>query len=135
MDMLTFSKEREPDPVPSDINKVVGEVVELAQARAAELNVAVEALRFLAGKHSAADLRPRGNSSAVLNIATNAVDACDERPDGKVTIRTEYLPAESIVAACWWKTTARASHPRISTRSSRSSSRTREAAARGWGCR
>ena len=33
MDMLTFSKEREPEPVPSDLNEVVGEVVELMQVR------------------------------------------------------------------------------------------------------
>ena len=39
MDMLTFSKEREPEPVPSDLNQVVGEVVELMQARADELEV------------------------------------------------------------------------------------------------
>ena len=39
MDMLTFSKDREPDPMPSDVNQVVGEVVELVQSRADELSV------------------------------------------------------------------------------------------------
>ena len=42
MDMLTFSKEREPDPVPGDMNQVVGEVVELMQSRADELDVALD---------------------------------------------------------------------------------------------
>ena len=31
MDMLTFSKEREPDLVPGDLNEVVGDVVELVK--------------------------------------------------------------------------------------------------------
>ena len=35
MDMLTFSKEREPDLAATDLNEVVGDVVELMQARAA----------------------------------------------------------------------------------------------------
>ena len=42
MDMLTFSKEREPDPVAGDLNHLVGEVVELMQARAAELEVELD---------------------------------------------------------------------------------------------
>ncbi len=39
MDMLTFSKEREPDFAPADLNTVVGDVVELMQRRAGELKV------------------------------------------------------------------------------------------------
>ena len=34
MDMLTFSKEREPEPVAGDLNTTVAEVVELMQTRA-----------------------------------------------------------------------------------------------------
>ena len=37
MDMLTFSKERQPDLEPADLNDTVAEVCELMQARAAEL--------------------------------------------------------------------------------------------------
>ncbi len=36
MDMLSFSKEREPEMVPADINSVVTDVVELTQSRAAD---------------------------------------------------------------------------------------------------
>ncbi len=36
MDMLSFSKEREPEMVPADINSVVTDVVELMQSRAAD---------------------------------------------------------------------------------------------------
>lgn len=95
MDMLTFSKEREPDPVPSDINEVVGDVVELAQSRAAELKVAIQwnpapGIPLLT-------FDPEGIHRAVLNVTTNAIDACDGRPEAKVTITTQYDAAEAVV--------------------------------------
>ena len=95
MDMLTFSKEREPDPVPGEINQVVGEVVELVQARAAELNVALEWRPGDDFPNLIFD--PEGIHRAVLNIATNAIDACEETPQGTVVISTQYCPAESLV--------------------------------------
>ena len=39
MDMLTFSKERQPDLIPSSINDVVRDVAELMESRACELGV------------------------------------------------------------------------------------------------
>ncbi|MBI3837429.1 MAG: FHA domain-containing protein [Planctomycetia bacterium] len=95
MDMLTFSKEREPDPVPGDLNQIVGEVVELVHVRADELKVALQ-------WHPAEDIPiltfdPEGIHRAVLNVSTNAVDACEEKPDGKVIISTQYYPTESLV--------------------------------------
>jgi signal transduction histidine kinase len=95
LDMLTFSKEREPDPVPSDVNKVVGEVVELVAAKAGEQKVSVE---WLPGENiPILAFDPEGIHRAVLNIAGNAVDACEDREGGIVTVRTEHLPAESLV--------------------------------------
>ena len=41
MDMLTFSKEREPEMIDSDLNEVVGDVIELMQARAEQAGVAL----------------------------------------------------------------------------------------------
>ena len=39
MDMLSFSKDREPDLEPADLNETIGDVFELMQSRAAELGV------------------------------------------------------------------------------------------------
>jgi two-component system, NtrC family, sensor kinase len=95
MDMLTFSKEREPDPVPSDINQVVGEVIELVQTRAAELNVSLD---WQPGENiPTLTFDPEGIHRAVLNIATNAIDACDEREGGHVNVATEFLSDKSLV--------------------------------------
>jgi two-component system NtrC family sensor kinase len=95
LDMLTFSKEREPDPVPSDINKVVGDVVELVQAKAAEQGVEVV---WKAGDDiPTLAFDPEGIHRAVLNIASNAVDACEGRETGKVTVTTQYSADKSKV--------------------------------------
>ena len=40
MDMLTFSKERDPEPEPADLNEIVADVIELMEARAKDENVA-----------------------------------------------------------------------------------------------
>ncbi len=42
MDMLTFSKEREPDLTTADLNAVVADVIELMRVRADELQVELE---------------------------------------------------------------------------------------------
>jgi signal transduction histidine kinase len=94
MDMLTISKEREPDLSPADLNQVVGDVVELMQSRAAESKVTL-------------DWRPdpsmpvlqfdtEGIHRAVLNVVTNAIDACDQREAAKVDVSTMFLADEQL---------------------------------------
>lgn len=95
MDMLTFSKEREPELLPSDVNQIIGEVVELAQSRAAELGVTVEWHPDEAIPTLTFD--PEGIHRAVLNIATNAVDACENKTGAKVVIASKYVPDETLV--------------------------------------
>lgn len=88
LDMLTFSKERDPEPAPSNINQIVGDIIELMQQRAKDLDVEVvwkpqtniPTLMF----------DPDGLHRAVLNIVTNAIDACDQSEHGRVEVTTEY---------------------------------------------
>ena len=94
MDMLTFSKEREPEPVPSNMNEVVGEIVELMQSR----RRAARRARVEAGReHAGLDVRSRGLHRAVLNVVTNAVDACEKQENGRVVITTQYDSAEGML--------------------------------------
>ncbi len=88
MDMLSFSKDREPALEPADLSETVGEVVELMQSRATELGVVLE-------WHPGANLSrvmidPEGIHRAVLNIVTNAIDATEGAPNAKVVIRTAW---------------------------------------------
>ncbi len=94
MDMLTFSKEREPELAETDLNRTIADVVELAQPRAAEKNVELvytpeEGIPTLV-------FDPDGIHRAALNVAANAIDACgdnseEHRQDGRVEIGTRYL--------------------------------------------
>ncbi|HCK42188.1 MAG TPA: histidine kinase [Planctomycetaceae bacterium] len=94
MDMLTFSKERVPDPVPSDWNAVGEEVVELLQMRAEEAGVEMEA--HFDSKMPIILFDPEAMHRAVMNVVGNAIDACEECEGGKVHVRTEYLADEKI---------------------------------------
>jgi signal transduction histidine kinase len=95
MDMLSFSKDREPALEPSDINETVTEVVELMQSRAEELGVRLE-------WHPAKDIPevmmdPDGIHRAVLNIVTNAIDASEGAADARVIVQTEWDADKSLV--------------------------------------
>jgi signal transduction histidine kinase len=79
MDMLTFSKERQPDMVSSDLNQIVGDVLELMQARAAELGVEIVDRRRPDIPRMTFD--PEALHRAILNVVTNALDACAARGD------------------------------------------------------
>jgi signal transduction histidine kinase len=94
MDMLSFSKDREPALEPADLNDTVGEVVELMNSRAEELGVRLEF-------HPGPDLTrvlidPEGIHRAVLNIVTNAIDASEGTPDARVAIKTEWDSLEAL---------------------------------------
>jgi len=90
LDMLSFSKDREPALVESDLNEVVEEVVELMKSRAEELGVELRWHPDPALPTFRID--PDGIHRAVLNIVTNALDATEEREDGarRVTVSTRW---------------------------------------------
>lgn len=96
MDMLTFSKEREPDLQTANVNTVIADVVELMRVRAAELEVNLD---WKPGDPMP-DLvfDPEGIHRAALNVVTNAIDAVSDRETpGRVEVATEYLPREGLV--------------------------------------
>jgi signal transduction histidine kinase len=94
MDMLSFSKDREPALEPADLNETVGEVIELMQPRAAELGVKLE---WHPGENlSRVMIDPEGIHRAALNIVTNAIDASEESPDARVIVRTEWDAGQSM---------------------------------------
>ena len=87
MDMLSFSKEREPDPVATDLVALVADIVETVHHRADEAGTQIrwtpptDLPRLL--------FDPEGISRAVLNVVSNALDAVEERPDATVEIFLE----------------------------------------------
>ncbi len=96
MDMLSFSKEREPDPLPSDLGALVSDIVETVQQRAAESKTAIHW-----EPPTAAIPRllfdPEAMSRAVLNVVSNALDAVENRPDAAIGIRLDCQEQEKMV--------------------------------------
>ena len=94
LDMLTFSKEREPELIVSDLNTVVSDVVDVVQTRVDHLNVG---LKFHADDALPKfTFDPEGIQHAVLNVLTNALDACEEASQPTVLVSTRYDEAEGL---------------------------------------
>ncbi|HJS06723.1 MAG TPA: GAF domain-containing sensor histidine kinase, partial [Pirellulales bacterium] len=96
MDMLTFSKPREPELAAGNLNDTLSDVVELMQARAAEAEVKLTFTRR--DDLPPFQFDPDLLHKAVLNVVTNAIDACEKRPDARVDITIEYQPDERAVS-------------------------------------
>jgi signal transduction histidine kinase len=94
LDMLTFSKEREPELSPANLNEIVRDVVELMQSRAVPLGV--ELCWTPANEMPTLMFDPEGLHRAVLNVVTNAIDACDAEDAGVVEVTTQYVPDERM---------------------------------------
>ncbi len=95
LDMLTFSKEREPDLCTADLNEVIGEVVELMRVRAEELQI--ELIWRPGMPMPTLVFDPEGIHRAVLNVVTNAIDAvAEQEPPRRVEVASEYFPDEAL---------------------------------------
>jgi signal transduction histidine kinase len=90
MDMLSYSKEREPVIEETDINKVARDVLELLAGRAKEIGARMEA-RLEDGLPQV-QVDPEGLHRALLNIAGNALDAVEERKNPQVAVVTSLDP-------------------------------------------
>lgn len=86
MDMLTFSKERQPAHERADLNETVADVIELMQSRATECAVDLQYSPNPTVPISVFD--SEGIHRAVLNIVTNAIDAVEGSPSPIVLVET-----------------------------------------------
>lgn len=90
MDMLSFSKEREPVLEMTSVNHLVQDVIELMAPRATELGVKLTA--ELEPQLTDVAIDAEGIHRAVLNIVTNALDAVEGKMDGAVVVKTALDP-------------------------------------------
>ncbi len=84
LDMLSYSKEREPGFEPTDLNKLAEEVLDVVRGRAQAAGVTLEFTTNPAVGEIPCD--PDGIHRALLNVVSNAVDATEDRPDPRVTV-------------------------------------------------
>ncbi|MEC9093284.1 MAG: HAMP domain-containing sensor histidine kinase, partial [Planctomycetota bacterium] len=98
MDMLSFSKERQPEMVEGTIESTVSDVVELLEHRAAENNVK---LLWTPGTDTPTCLYdPEAIHRAVLNVASNGIDALETIENGIIEVSTRLDP-ESRQIEIW----------------------------------
>jgi signal transduction histidine kinase len=86
LDMLSYSKEREPAIENTDVNQLVEDVVDSMTGRAKEVNAKLETR--LEEKLPLVPCDPDGINRALLNIIGNAIDAVEDRPDAQVAVTT-----------------------------------------------
>lgn len=96
MDMLTFSKDRQPALQRAQLNDTVREIVELLQVRAAESQVDLAWVPSEDLPDSTFD--PEGIHRAVLNIVLNAIDAVEGSDHATVRVTTGYDPQTDLLA-------------------------------------
>jgi signal transduction histidine kinase len=84
LDMLSYSKDREPAAEPTDLPALVADVLEVVRGRAADANVEL-AFRPPAGLPPV-PCDPDGIHRALLNVVGNALDAVDGRENPRVEV-------------------------------------------------
>ena len=87
LDMLSYSKDREPAVEPTDLNAVATEVLDLVRGRAGDLNARLDTR--LAANLPLAPADPEAIHRALLNLVGNALDAVEGRPGAAVEVATE----------------------------------------------
>jgi signal transduction histidine kinase/pSer/pThr/pTyr-binding forkhead associated (FHA) protein len=90
MDMLSYSKEREPAVEATQLNQIAEDVIELMEGRAREAGVKLEFSPDPALPLVPVD--PEGIHRALLNVVGNAFDAVEERKNPQVTVGTRRDP-------------------------------------------
>jgi signal transduction histidine kinase/pSer/pThr/pTyr-binding forkhead associated (FHA) protein len=90
LDMLSYSKEREPEIEPTDLNLLCDDVLGVVRGRAEERGVTLD--WHPGAGVSAVPCDPEGIHRAVLNLVSNALDAVEDRPAPRVAVQAILEP-------------------------------------------
>ena len=97
LDLLSYSKERPPERKTCSPNQIVAEVVELLKQKADENNIRLNGL--FDPNIKKADFDPKGIHDVLLNLVSNAIDACiyDKNPSKswEITVKTGIETTDS----------------------------------------
>jgi signal transduction histidine kinase len=101
MDLLTYSKDRKPEPTECNPKEIVSDVLDLVKDYAAEHQVTLNT--DLDPTVERAQLDKSGIHRVLLNLVSNAIDACIFDPDTsknwQVTVRTRVEKNEEKILA------------------------------------
>lgn len=98
MDLLNYTKERTPEYQRYDLNEPLREVFLLMVHQAEKSKVILE--KNLDDRLAEGWLDPKGIHRCILNLVTNAIDACTDiscsQPHGKVTLRSQKIEGWAV---------------------------------------
>ena len=95
-DMLYYIKEREPELEPVDLNQIAQEVIDVLQESAGSQKVDIRA--ELDPEIGAQALDRTAMYRALLNLVTNAIDACTESESGDlVVVRSRIADPDEVI--------------------------------------
>lgn len=75
MNLLTFSRDRTPERVPTNVTTLVSDILEVVRSRAEKYHIALE---FQPGEPCVARVDGQQIYRVILNLVTNALDACEQ---------------------------------------------------------
>ncbi len=84
MDMLSFSKERQPQLAAVDLREIIDDCIELTQSQAFENHIEIDWQR--PEEDFTVMAEAEGLHRAILNVLNNAVDALNETENGRVDV-------------------------------------------------
>src|SRR5262249_17743032 len=111
MDMLSYSKEREPTIEPTDLNQIARDVVELLMPRAREKGVRLEPR--LDETLPPVPVDAAGIHHALLNGVGNALDAVEETAAPQVLVGSSREPVTELTKGAWVRLQVRDNGPGI----------------------
>jgi signal transduction histidine kinase len=111
MDMLSYSKEREPAVEPTDLNQIARDVVELLMPRAREKGVRLEPR--LDETLPPVPIDAAGIHHALLNVVGNALDAVEEAAAPQVLVGSSREPVTELTKGSWVRLQVRDNGPGI----------------------
>lgn len=94
LDMLLYSRPKQPEIKPSSINKICEDIEELISQNAKENSVEIK-LFLDKGIHDF-NFDPTGIHRCLLNLVTNAIYACAQKGGGRVNIMTQLKNLTTI---------------------------------------
>ena len=94
LDMLSYSKERKPEYLLTDINVIVESVCNLMEQKAKEKGVIIT---WKPNQElTEVEIDPKGIKRCVLNLVSNAVDACENVKDAQINVTTEIISSKNF---------------------------------------
>lgn len=89
LDMLSYSKNREPQYELVDINDIITSLCNLMEIKAKDKNISISWTPN--SSLSKIMLDPKGIQRCLLNLISNAIDACGQNEDGHVIVSTNII--------------------------------------------